>query len=174
MTTSDTRHRVSGVDPEARTGTCSQCGPVRVVRKRNARAGYWVCRNRHLASKRAWIAANPGKVAEHARRHEIKSRYGLSEAAYLAMLAAQEGVCAICGEPPREGENRLGVDHDHACCPGQRTCGGCVRGLLCNRCNTGLGWFREAPPLFERAAAYLRTPPSRAAAAGSGNAAAAP
>ena len=46
---------------------------------------------------------------------------------YAALLAAQGGVCAICGRPPKQGGRKLHVDHDH------RT--GRIRGLLCFTCN---------------------------------------
>jgi hypothetical protein len=47
------------------------------------------------------------------------------------------------------------VDHDHGCCPDEkRSCGGCVRGLLCLRCNTGLGYIER---MYELATAYLAT-----------------
>ena len=60
---------------------------------------------------------------------------------YDALLSAQGGVCAICSRPPTK--QFLAVDHDHACCPGSRTCGQCVRGLLCGHCNRQLGWVEK-------------------------------
>lgn len=47
------------------------------------------------------------------------------------------------------------VDHDHTCCPGKRSCGRCVRGLLCNRCNRALGQFGDDIETLRRAVAYL-------------------
>ena len=72
------------------------------------------------------------------------SRLGLTEDRYNQMLEEQGYACAICREPFRG--QRVCVDHDHNCCPvGQfshaRSCGKCVRGLLCVRCNTWLGWL---------------------------------
>ena len=62
------------------------------------------------------------------------------------MLAAQDGVCAICGRPPTEGIS-LHVDHDHE--------SGARRGLLCFRCNNSLGDLEDDSDLLRRAAAYL-------------------
>ena len=60
--------------------------------------------------------------------------------------------CQICGTT----EGTLHVDHDHACCPGQKACcGKCVRGLLCGSCNRGLGLFRDDLQRVTAAAAYL-------------------
>ena len=83
--------------------------------------------------------------------------YGLTPEAYDALLEAQGGCCAICGSPdPRNGAQlRWAVDHDHACCPGSKTCGKCVRGLLCHPCNHGLGKFGDNASVLRAAAAYL-------------------
>lgn len=55
---------------------------------------------------------------------------------YEAMLLAQGGVCAVCKQI---SDRRLCVDHDHSCCPGKRSCGKCVRQLLCTGCNFTIG-----------------------------------
>lgn len=58
---------------------------------------------------------------------------------YEELLASQNGVCAICGEPPeREGRVRTlrpAIDHCHKT--------GTIRGVLCHKCNTSLGWFER-------------------------------
>jgi hypothetical protein len=78
-------------------------------------------------------------------------RYGLTIAEYEAMVAAQDGRCAICGcrpDGPSYHTGRLHVDHDHA--TGRR------RRLLCNGCNVGLGAFRDDPEVLRRAAEYIQ------------------
>lgn len=74
-------------------------------------------------------------------------------------LQLNQWVCGICGVEPVGGA--VHVDHDHGCCDftasrTKPTCGNCVRGILCRRCNMGLGLFRDNPEFLEAAAAYLR------------------
>lgn len=57
---------------------------------------------------------------------------------YDRVLAEQGGHCASCDAVPT-ADRRLAWDHDHTCCPGKVTCGNCVRGLLCPKCNLLLG-----------------------------------
>lgn len=83
------------------------------------------------------------------RRFEHLAQYGITRGTYEAMLRGQGGACALCGKKePGEGRSLFCVDHDH------RT--GAVRGLLCARCNKGLGCFDDDAKLLTRAAAYVR------------------
>lgn len=75
----------------------------------------------------------------------LVSVYGLSPEKYEIMLRRQGGVCGICGG--RDARRRLSVDHSHA--------NGRVRGLLCSKCNVGLGYFRDDPLRLAAAALYL-------------------
>lgn len=73
----------------------------------------------------------------------LMRQFNISVEQYLQMEAAQGGLCGIRGvecEAKRNG-SRLAVDHDRRCCPGRKSCGKCVRGLLCTVCNTRLGTF---------------------------------
>lgn len=93
------------------------------------------------------------------RSENLHRTYGITSHDYDRMLKAQGGVCKICGRVNTDGKD-LSVDHDHACCSGRRACGQCVRGLLCNRCNMGLGYFGDDAALLEAAARYLKEPRS--------------
>ena len=64
------------------------------------------------------------------------------------MFKEQNGVCAICGSPEVSDRNsNLCVDHDHET--------GKIRGLLCNKCNRGLGYFLDNPKILKNALKYL-------------------
>jgi hypothetical protein len=82
-------------------------------------------------------------------------RYGLTLETFAAMLAAQGGRCAVCltSEPGGQGWH---VDHDHACCnTRKRSCGKCTRGILCTRCNIGIGNFKDDPVIIQAAIDYI-------------------
>lgn len=97
------------------------------------------------------------RCARCVRAAALLKRYGVTLDTYDAMLAAQGGGCAICGADRSFDGSSLAVDHDHACCPGEVTCGDCVRGLLCRSCNQGLGNFRDRADYLIRAANYLQS-----------------
>lgn len=78
-------------------------------------------------------------------------RHNLSVEQYEALARAQGFACAVCRRV-----TTLHVDHDHACCPGDRSCGRCVRGLLSGKCNRGIGMFQNDYELLQEAAAYVR------------------
>ncbi len=82
------------------------------------------------------------------RKYNLKKCYGITLEDYERLLAAQGGVCAICGAPsPGPKETNFHVDHDHVT--------GRLRGLLCECCNIGIGYF-DSPDHLGKAADYLR------------------
>lgn len=87
----------------------------------------------------------------------IKRRYGITRERYEEILEAQGGACAIC-RSTFTPDDPAQVDHDHSCCDlRKRSCGSCVRALLCRTCNLGLSYFRDSHGLLSAAAKYLST-----------------
>lgn len=98
---------------------------------------------------------NPAQSVEwcayhYQRRRRLRTKYGISPEDYDLILEVQGGVCTICREP-NTTDLPLYVDHDHD--------SGWVRGLLCNQCNQGLGFFGDNPKNLMRAIGYLASVP---------------
>lgn len=96
----------------------------------------------------AWMKKN----REYHRYRHLEKKYGLTSVEYEARKTAQKNLCAICNNPEtalcRGGRiSELHVDHDHN--------SGEIRGLLCNKCNRGLGYFVDDPTILRAAADYL-------------------
>lgn len=93
-------------------------------------------------------------------RHRIHV-FNMQPERYQALLDAQGGVCAICRKEDPTGRD-LSVDHDHECCPDSgRSCGECVRGLLCWPCNTAIGQMKDNVANLRAAADYLEVANAR-------------
>lgn len=92
------------------------------------------------------------KMGKEAQRHYgLQRYYGITGEQYGEMLAAQKGLCAICGRPETamiNGQPKImHVDHCHATDQ--------VRALLCGSCNGGLGLFKDDPTVLRAAADYI-------------------
>jgi len=83
------------------------------------------------------------------RSYLYKTKYGITIEDYDKLLALQGGKCAICASTDPNGQGRFHIDHNHET--------GKVRGLLCHRCNTGLGLFSDNPEILVKALQYLYT-----------------
>ncbi len=129
------------------------------------------CKACHQAKQKAWYDANRAQAIAQVRRWQqenkehlhayrkdyrqrrkveerdayLRRTFGITQADYDALLAAQGGGCAICGKKP--GKISLHVDHDHET--------GEIRGLLCVGCNNALGQFRDDIGLLSRAREYV-------------------
>jgi hypothetical protein len=94
-----------------------------------------------------------------------KWKYGITAEEKEDILAAQGGACAACGAAESKGHG-WATDHDHACCPGQdKSCGKCIRGVLCTNCNLALGHAEDSVERLLALAAYLQRTTSVAPAA---------
>lgn len=95
---------------------------------------------------RQWMQNNPMKVLESQIRRKLKhlNISGLSLETYLIIDSKQQGTCGICNRVPYK---RLSIDHCHKTNK--------FRGLLCNKCNTGLGYFEDDVIKLENAIRYL-------------------
>ncbi len=87
---------------------------------------------------------------KHKRREQnLRKQYGITQKDYDEMLKKQGGVCKICGtENPKGHSGKLYVDHNHKT--------GDVRGLLCSRCNSILGYCDDREEVLLKAVEYLR------------------
>lgn len=91
-----------------------------------------------------------------ARKRHLKHRYKLTPEQFEELKAAQGGKCAVCGRELEPGK-RTNIDHNHACCPGKRSCGKCIRAILCGSCNRGIGYLQDSPEILLSAVQYLQS-----------------
>jgi hypothetical protein len=97
------------------------------------------------AYQRAYKAAHAEEIAANQRARRLQG-YGLTLEEYEAMLARQEGRCLICRVKPKS--HSLNIDHDHKTLR--------VRGLLCVRCNRGLGRFEWRLDILQQLIQYAQ------------------
>ena len=151
------RHRVN---PAYAAGMCERCSTAIDLGRGNQRRYCSCCRSEvGREQRRAWFAARPDYMQRYMEKHGLRlylRARGVSQERYDALVAEQGGRCASCGESCE----RLVLDHDHACCnfdptTGQPWCGQCIRGLLCNGCNSAIGFLRDDPERAKAAATYL-------------------
>lgn len=122
-------------------------------------------RERRTQLNRDWYRSNPRPNAKNVEQH-LKHRYGITPQDRERMLLNQGGCCYLCGDLLDLAQPRkVHVDHDHACCPGTKTCGKCIRGIACDPCNRGVGYFRDDPQRMRRVADALEAVVMRTQAA---------
>lgn len=92
-------------------------------------------------------------------QHTVK-RHGLTYA-QIEEIVREQGGCAICKTDKPAEKKGWHVDHDHSCCAAGWSCEKCRRGVLCHRCNSGLGLFLDRADLLRAAADYLDVAPER-------------
>jgi hypothetical protein len=106
---------------------------------------------------------NKNRDREDSFHHKLRSRYGLTQKSYYALVAAQKYRCKICYERFKqwrflEGSSRDAyIDHDHVT--------GKVRGILCHACNDAIADLQDNPNHVANAHIYLMQTAPRLGAA---------
>lgn len=102
--------------------------------------------NKETIKKRQkeWYDSNTDKV----KNEKLLKAYGITLEQYNEMFNKQEGKCAICGINQNELKYALYVDHNHTTKK--------IRGLLCHKCNTILGYANDKMEILTQAIEYLK------------------
>lgn len=117
-------------------------------RTSNSRKTCVICHQLRPAASYNPQGMYPG-VCLHCRQG---SPWGLTGNDVDKILEEQRGTCAICGRVPSgKGADILVIDHDH-----HASLGNPMRGLLCQSCNKGLGFFQDSVTCLESAIEYLK------------------
>lgn len=76
----------------------------------------------------------------------LKAKYGITKSDYDKTLLATNS-CEICRESLVRVGSKIHLDHCHKT--------GAVRGVLCSKCNQGLGFFKDSASLLKSAEEYI-------------------
>jgi hypothetical protein len=131
-----------------KTKICTKCGIEKLssefYKDKQKATGYRPdCKTCNKAKCLEWARNNT-----HRRKYYIlKHGTGLTKVQYEEFLTEQNYKCAICDRDVSEITKNLSVDHCHKT--------NLIRGLLCNKCNFGLGYFNDDSKLLNNALKYL-------------------
>lgn len=137
------------------SGSCALCArqatktwrKVNYERAKETKRKYYKANRLHIIGRVAkWRENNPEKTKQHSDK-----KYGRSFSAANQARAEHNGLCDICGTDRPGGRGSWHVDHVH-------DGSGDVRGLLCHKCNLGLGSLQDSEAVVEKALEYLRRP----------------
>jgi hypothetical protein len=115
------------------------------------------CKACALYYHRNWRNNNRERCRNSNRKSHLKNDFKMSVEDFERKLQEQDNKCAICG---RDFDSSLKgmphVDHDHACCSGVRSCGKCVRNIVCHKCNIVIAYADDDPEILQHAIEYLK------------------
>jgi hypothetical protein len=174
--------RRAEIERSQRPRVCARCGTAYFYSRESAH-GHKYCGQCLILSKwetthkvLALVCPSCGAKHEHQNKQQLCADcYSMLPASLWQTMwrhhvdiersleVAANPTCEICGDDLTrmlpDAKRRLrpvhAVDHDHECCPAGRSCGKCVRGVICRRCNIAIGYLRDDSEFARRCAIYL-------------------
>lgn len=127
--------------------TCKQEKPLTefYTRSQSPDKLHFHCKECSKNKRNKWNSEKGKDYWRHASYVRASSKTGIPVEDIYRAIKSQDFKCKICKSP--EKDKFLAVDHCHQT--------GKFRGMLCQKCNTGLGQFNDDPELLRQAILYL-------------------
>lgn len=141
--------------------TCNKCNKEKeltlFMKGSKYKDGYRnVCKRCHTNYMIEYYKNNPEKNKEKIKMNSGKSpnwkRHKLTKEQFDNLISLYNGKCHSCKD-----RDAVNIDHDHKCCPSARSCGKCIRGILCNQCNSSLGLLNDDLEKINKLFEYLNS-----------------
>lgn len=164
-----------GLESDKSTKLCVDCKvrfPLerfdRILRSRDGLRS--VCKDCRAIKKSAYYQANKKEILqklkderpgnrEKNRRSDLKKKFKITLEQFNEMLDNQGNCCFVCKTSnPGGAYDQWHIDHDHSCCGPElrkKTCGNCIRGILCSNCNLALGTAKDSATILRALADYI-------------------
>ena len=139
--------------------TCNKCGVQKPLsefvkdksRKDGINSCCKICRKQYdiknKSNRNNYVSKNREKILRQVLDYSYKRKYGISLDHKNSMIQKQNGLCDICNKK-MEGSNDFCVDHCHNTNE--------IRGILCRKCNLGIGHLDDSIDLLKSAIKYLK------------------
>ena len=144
--------------------TCLQCNIEKSIeefasnkRKKDGKDIYCKSCNKTRVKKynKAVTNRESKPLTEAQKDYQFRWRHGFERSEALA-LVKEQGTCKICNVPISQEFRDWVMDHDHNCCPRDKTCDKCRRGFICQACNKVLGFAKDNVETLQAAINYLQ------------------
>lgn len=131
------------------TKQCNKCTQYKEFSRFDLKNGK-PCRNTCKDCRNHNMKSRPYRKGLPLKDYRLQMQYGITLKQYDEMAADQNGLCKLCNRVSlNHWGTELCVDHCHKT--------GKVRGLLCDKCNKGLGQFEDNIETLQKAIEYLKT-----------------
>jgi hypothetical protein len=136
--------------------TCNRCNQKKELGLFAKGSGYkdgrrGICKKCHSEYMTKYYKDNPNKLKTAGKIEKNWRRHHITEEKYAELFCKHDGKCHAC-----KINVATNVDHDHQCCNKPRSCGKCVRGLLCHQCNSALGLLGDDRKKIKNLLEYIK------------------